>query len=308
MKKTFKLFLLFAFSTAYCLLPTACFSAGTTAADFLAIGVGARACAMGEAYSAVADGASSVYWNPAGLGATTGSEVTFSHLQYVSGIRLGDAAFCMPCKSGVMGAELNTLYTEDTARDTSGNKTGDFMNYNAALTLAYSQEVGKNIYLGAGIKGIYLKLDDTAAKGAGLDLGGLYKVNEKLKFALAVQDIGTKIKFDNDFAAPLGTNVRAGMCYSINSNWIAALDGNIPFDGGDSVSIGSEYYITKFLPIRIGYKYRSGGNDLGGLDGLSAGLGIIFRAIHELPLQLDYAFVPFGEFGATHRVSFGVKW
>src|SRR5688572_11594007 len=41
--------------------------AGTTGADVLKIGVGARAMAMGEAYAAQADDVSSLYWNPGGL-------------------------------------------------------------------------------------------------------------------------------------------------------------------------------------------------------------------------------------------------
>ena len=38
---------------------------GTTAAQFLKIGIGARALAMGGAYSAVSDDATALYWNPA---------------------------------------------------------------------------------------------------------------------------------------------------------------------------------------------------------------------------------------------------
>ena len=37
---------------------------GTTAAQFLKIGIGARALALGGAYSAIADDASALYWNP----------------------------------------------------------------------------------------------------------------------------------------------------------------------------------------------------------------------------------------------------
>ena len=40
---------------------------GTTAANFLEIGVGSRATSMGDAYVAVANDVSSIYWNPAGL-------------------------------------------------------------------------------------------------------------------------------------------------------------------------------------------------------------------------------------------------
>ena len=40
---------------------------GTTAAAFLNIGVGSRANAMGGAFTAMADDATALYWNPAGL-------------------------------------------------------------------------------------------------------------------------------------------------------------------------------------------------------------------------------------------------
>ena len=40
---------------------------GTTTANFLEIGVGSRATSMGDAYVAVANDVSSIYWNPAGL-------------------------------------------------------------------------------------------------------------------------------------------------------------------------------------------------------------------------------------------------
>ncbi|NMC43939.1 MAG: hypothetical protein GYA46_08465, partial [candidate division Zixibacteria bacterium] len=36
-------------------------------AGFLRVGVGAKAMGLGEAFTAVADDASAVYWNPAGL-------------------------------------------------------------------------------------------------------------------------------------------------------------------------------------------------------------------------------------------------
>ena len=40
---------------------------GTTGAQFLKIGTGARPVAMGYAFSAVADDLNALYWNPAGL-------------------------------------------------------------------------------------------------------------------------------------------------------------------------------------------------------------------------------------------------
>lgn len=299
MKRTFKWFLSFVFATAYCLLPTACFSAGgQTAADFLRVGVGARAVALGEAYCAVSNNADAVYWNPGGLTQIQGSDVSFTHLQYISGIRYGNISYAMPYQKGNIGVELNTLYTEDTRRAANGNKIDDFMNYNTAVSVAYAFEMTDKMSLGLGLKGIYMKFDDDISGGAAVDGGLLYKANKDLRFGLVIQNIGTKID-----DAGIGINLRCGVSYKIMKNWLGACDVNIPADGTDTIGLGSEYVIKGIVPVRVGYKYRSGGNDLGGLDGLCAGLGVNIKSY-----SLDYAFVPFGEFDSTHRVSFGMKW
>ena len=41
---------------------------GTTAAKFLHMNVGSRAVGMGGAFTSIANDASAMYWNPAGLG------------------------------------------------------------------------------------------------------------------------------------------------------------------------------------------------------------------------------------------------
>ena len=51
---------------------------GTTTANFLEIGIGSRATSMGDAYVAVANDVSSIYWNPAGLSHVTRSSALFS--------------------------------------------------------------------------------------------------------------------------------------------------------------------------------------------------------------------------------------
>ena len=47
---------------------------GTFGAQFLKIGVSARATAMGSAFTAVGDNAEAVYWNPAGIVNVRGGE------------------------------------------------------------------------------------------------------------------------------------------------------------------------------------------------------------------------------------------
>lgn len=59
---------------------------GTSAAQFLKIGVGARAAAMGGSFNALASDVTSIYWNPAGLARQQGSELFFSHTSWLAGI------------------------------------------------------------------------------------------------------------------------------------------------------------------------------------------------------------------------------
>ncbi|MCW8803743.1 MAG: UPF0164 family protein, partial [Ignavibacteriaceae bacterium] len=53
--------------------------AGISTAQFLKIGVGGRAAALGESFVAISDDASALYWNPAGLAQFKTNEVIFSH-------------------------------------------------------------------------------------------------------------------------------------------------------------------------------------------------------------------------------------
>src|SRR5512136_2375710 len=53
--------------------------AGTATAQFLKIGVGARATAMGETFVSVANDASCLYWNPAAMTQFETNEVLLAH-------------------------------------------------------------------------------------------------------------------------------------------------------------------------------------------------------------------------------------
>ncbi len=66
---------------AVCLACAAPAHATKYAAEFLKIGVGARALGMGEAYVAVADDPSAAYWNPAGLVFVQNREVQAMHAE-----------------------------------------------------------------------------------------------------------------------------------------------------------------------------------------------------------------------------------
>src|ERR1039458_7564997 len=60
--------------------------AGYTSANFLEIGMGARAAAMANSFTAVADDSTAIYWNPAGLGLVGGTSLSATHGQWLQGV------------------------------------------------------------------------------------------------------------------------------------------------------------------------------------------------------------------------------
>nr|HPI03422.1 UPF0164 family protein [Candidatus Goldiibacteriota bacterium] len=79
--------LLTAFTAALIIIPAAAFAlgGGTSNADFLKIGVGARSSGMGEAFAAVADDANAAFWNPAGIAQADKWSFTLMHLMWFAG-------------------------------------------------------------------------------------------------------------------------------------------------------------------------------------------------------------------------------
>jgi long-subunit fatty acid transport protein len=62
----------------------------TSAVPFLLIAPNSRASGMGEGGVALADDASALYWNPAGLAFQTGQEVSISHANWLPAFNLSD--------------------------------------------------------------------------------------------------------------------------------------------------------------------------------------------------------------------------
>src|SRR5262245_18696395 len=77
--------------------------AGKSGLAFLKIGVGSRAAALGEAYTALADEPSAIYWNPAGLRSVSGTQLAFTHLSWLENIKHDFMAISFPGFGGKIG-------------------------------------------------------------------------------------------------------------------------------------------------------------------------------------------------------------
>jgi long-subunit fatty acid transport protein len=69
---------------------------GTIGGQFLKIGIGARATAMGSAFVSVADDASAIYWNPAGVARVSKNVATINHAAWLADTSFTQAAYLLP--------------------------------------------------------------------------------------------------------------------------------------------------------------------------------------------------------------------
>jgi hypothetical protein len=112
---------LFAASGAWALTETrsVVLGPGTVRGAFLSRGTSPRAGGMGEAFAAVADDASAVGWNPAGLGQLETFGAVASWDGAGQGLGLSHIAVAAPVGMGTVGAAVTAMTSGTSPRTTS---------------------------------------------------------------------------------------------------------------------------------------------------------------------------------------------
>lgn len=280
---------------------------GTTAADFLELGVGGRAMGMGGAYTAAADGADALYWNPAALTRVQSHDVTFMHAAYLDSTFYDYAAYAQNLgRYGSFGLSTQYLNAGSIAETDSGfNGIGSFTPYDLAVSAGYACAVG-GFSLGGAVKYIHSHIL-ASAQTAAVDLGLLSPAyfNGKLSLALTMSNLGGTLNYG---AVPenLPLTFKAGSAYQITERWLATLDLGAPRGNAPYFATGTEYVFPVKddwkLSGRAGYSSETLG-DITGVSGASVGLGFGSKA-----MRLDYAFSPFGGLGVTNNFSASFKF
>jgi len=137
--------------------------AGISTAQFLKIGVGARASALGDAFVAIANDVSALYWNPAGLVQFKNDEIIFSHNKWVVEINhdfLG-GVYHFAGKHAI-GLAITGLSMDDMPVTTEFAPfgTGEFFSFSdVAIALTYSQKMTDKFSFGVTVRYIEETLD-----------------------------------------------------------------------------------------------------------------------------------------------------
>lgn len=170
--------------------------------EFLAIGVGADALGMGNAFVAQTSGASASYWNPAGLiGVNKWLEVNFMHAEYFAGIAKYDQlsiAHVINDKSALGFTAIrfgvddipNTTQLIDNSGNINYDNVSSFSAGDYAFLFSYARKLLiKGMTLGATSKIVYRQVGKFARSwGFGIDAGWQYQVNSQWKLGAILRD------------------------------------------------------------------------------------------------------------------------
>lgn len=271
---------------------------GTAVLPLMKIGQGPRAAAMGESFTSLSDDASSIYWNPAGLGRLTRWQLGLSHHQWFADIKDEVLHGALPLGPGALG--LGVVYAGEPDVEYWNEEIGDFATattWSTIVTAGYGLRLAENYSIGLAAKGLYEDLLDERGWGGGVDLGAIARPLPGLGLGVSARHFGIASFASGTERLP--AEVAAGLSY--DANFLrATVDGVFPlFDNDPSVRAGLEVSPVPMLALRVGY--RTGPVDiktLGALAGVTAGIGVTVAGI-----GIDYAFAPYGELGATHRIG-----
>lgn len=287
---------------------------GTSGAEFLRIPSGARPAGMGGAYTAVADDASSVVWNPAGLALVRGGSLTLMHLQWFSDTNYESVAYAQNVGAGE-GLGFNLVYfwlpdfnsTLDQNGVVQDSQVGRMRDLAAGMgygkNLGWAPLLGGQTCVGGTVKLVSRTLMDESRQSVLFDAGLAVTSEDQLTVSLVVQNLGLALGGeDPPFMLKLGCG------YPIPLNTPAyqiqlAMDVVKPIDFGNQAdqrleyNLGAECRLWSTLAVRLGFQ---GGQDL---PAATAGLGIRLSA-----LEVNYAFAAYDYLGHAHTFSLSIAF
>jgi len=314
---------------------------GTAGAQFLKIGAGARAVGMGEAFTAVVDDATAMYWNPAGLAQAKKQEITFTHNRWLGDINHEFIGYCLPMgANGTIGMNLIVLNVGEmavTSVDSSG-ATGEVFNcVDWAFAIGYGRTLTDKVSFGATAKVIQQRIWDMKASAYAMDLGIMAKTGYKsLKIAAVLQNFGTDVQYSGgqleteaiyyDYgtgpqqtqtvqwstsSSPLPLSYRLGMGYDFidgpSHKLVGAFDYVHPNDGSEKQNFGLEYGFNKMLFARAGLRIDIDARDDDNAYSPTFGLGVNY-GFGMLKTKIDYAYADYGPLSTVHRIALALAF
>ena len=270
---------------------------GGTRSNFT-FGFGARAMGLGNAYVAMADDPTAVYWNPAGLDYIYQQSLTFFHASLPEGGLYDFFGYAYPTLDlGTFAIGIGRIGTGDIDQyNIAGDRVGSAFSYdNYRLYLSYGLKLPYNLSAGLSIKvlrqGFYnISLaeygGDVNATGVGMDLGILYKPEFSTSSLLRDWSIGLNVQnmFQpqlklGDITDIIPLSLRFGLMRTIPISGTGAFNILLDLDKSSTTGLGiffgTEFNYQDIGKVRVGYNNNS----------VAFGAGVEYKMF-----QIDYAF------------------
>jgi Flp pilus assembly protein TadD len=286
-------------------------ASGGQVGEFLYYGSGARALAMGGAFTAISDDASATYWNPAGMSQLVRKEITLMQSTLFADTKLDFYSYVHPSKKGgsawglsmtKLGSagfeKVNVTVDPNTQTYTSYENAGSFAVEESALSWAYGRKVVDRVAIGTALRKVTRTVDTSSDDAMLMDLGLLVdSKNNSRRYGFTMRNVYSKISGDTEDSYPLV--LRFGVSdYFFKKRLLMSLDVDKNIDSDIGYHVGGEFKFTKRFSGRFGVQGSQGE----GVRETDVGFGYGWKSI-----IFDYS-MGLAELGTTSRISITLKF
>lgn len=335
------LILMLAFSSAeFAQLDRSTAKVGTTVAQFLKIGAGARAIGMGGAYTAISNDIYGVYWNPAGVAnSPKNGQAAFNHVNWLADISYDFSAASLNVEEvGTFFATMISLGVPEEKVRTVEYPEGDGRMWDAkslAIGVGFARKLTDKFSVGIQVKFIRESIWNNSASGMAVDFGTYYvsPFNDMI-IAASISNFGTKMQLDgrdilfnydpgNDpnsgannvlskyemgkYDLPLTFRLGLGMDVYKDRYFrtTVALDATHPNDNTEYVNTGVEVAYDEMFMFRLGYKSLFLRDSE---QGLTVGGGLKYGITDQLDLMVNYGWADYGRLKNVQFFDLGITF
>lgn len=280
---------------------------GLCSAQFLKVPPSARFAALAGA-GLTLESRDSFFLNPAAA-ASAGGAASASYEALLEGTARTGLVFSRASRAGTFSAGL--VYQDASAGlqvlDGAGSGDGsEAAAYDAAAGLGWARRLAWGS-LGVNAKYVRSRLAEASGATAALDAGVLLRDPSRpaTELAVALRNFGPPLK-QGSSKAPLPAELGGGLKWKYARDFNIFLEGRLPADHSPYLIFAGEWFIgsspSSGLFLRSGLNFKNY-DDHGFMGAFGGGFGVKLGGF-----TADYAFSPYGELGAAHRMTLGLAW
>lgn len=315
---------------------------GTTAANFLQLRVGARAIAMGGSFVGLADDGSALYWNPAGITNLSGTQAFYQNSRLYAGLKhqCFGLSYALD-RQNRLGLLINYLDMGKMQQTTLESPEGTNLQFDAAsmaIGLTFARQLTNRVSFGVTAKYIQERIWLEYARGYAFDIATLYTIREKgLRIGMNLSNLGPDMgigeaphlkfykrkpddypgspqpeaqlstkTFPLPLAFSLGVSVdvvgQEALRHSEENRITTSVSITDGYDSPFRMNFGMEYAWHEILAVRAGYYLNYD------TENYALGFGLNIYKYAKINLQLDYAWMNYGDLGSINTYGLEFKF